>query len=531
MLKISRSQLIFAIVVTVLAFVLTYGLVGMPAYPDAYYHYNVAQRVAMGDGFVDDYLWIYIGAPDSLPAPSNLYWMPITGFVGSLGMRLFNASDSYQAAQFFLALMTAGVGIITYRLALILGGTTRHAWIAGLLSVIGGFFAVRWGTMDTFAPYAFIGSLALLFIGLGMTAKQRNWLYWILAGLFAGLGHLTRADGLLLILTAWAVLLFPFDFIRGKFAVLLKQRVMWFGIVTVFYVVAMSPWFIRNLNEIGTILPVGGTQSIWFTEYNDLFNYPPDASPDKLFADGLDIFIDSRWVAFTNNLGTFVAVEGLIVLTPLMLIGLWRRRDNLLLRGFWIFTVGIHLAMTFVFPFPGYRGGLFHAVAALIPFWMVLAMLGLDDVIDWIATRRRAWKAQTAKPIFSVMMLFIGIAITVTVALPARVPAQQGIGRLYEGIQERLPQSARVMINDPAQLYYFLGMGGVSIPNESVEIVPTIAEQYDIDYLVVELVTEDGFIGAAPLPFQFDANNPPDFLEPIPFDNRKDVRLYAIIKD
>jgi len=531
MFKISRSQLIFALAIMVLAFGLTYGLVGMPAYPDAYYHYNVANRLTLGDGFVDDYLWTYIGAPDSLPAPSNLYWMPMTGIVGSLGMRLFNAPDSYMAAQFFFALMTAGVGLITYRLALMFGGTLRHAWIAGLLSVIGGFFAARWGTMDTFAPYAFIGSLALLFIGLGMSAKQRNWLYWILAGVFAGLGHLTRADGLLLLLTAWAVLFFPFDFLNNKFLTIIKKRLFWLVLVTGCYVLTMSPWFIRNLDSIGTILPVGGTQSIWFAEYNDLFSYPPDASPDTLFADGLDTFIQSRWLAFTNNLGTFVAVEGLIVLTPLMLIGLWRRRQNLLLRGFWIFAIGIHLAMTLVFPFPGYRGGLFHAVAALIPFWMVLAMLGLDDVIDWIAKHRRTWKPQTAKPIFSIMMLFIGIAITVTVALPSRVTATNGIGRVYEGIRERLPQSARVMINDPAQLYYFLGMGGVSIPSEPVEIVPEIAEQYDVDYLLVEFVTDDGFIRAAPLKFQFDANNPPDFLEPIPFDNRKDVRLYAIVKE
>ncbi len=531
MLKISRSQLIFGLIIIVLAFGLTYGLVGMPAYPDAYYHYNVANRLAMGDGFVDDYLWIFIGAPDSLPAPSNLYWMPMTGILGSLGMSVFNAPDSYRAAQFFFALMTAGVGFITYRFAFLLGGRLRHAWIAGLLSVIGGFFAARWGTMDTFAPYAFIGALALLFMGLGMVAKQRNWLYWVLAGIFAGLGHLTRADGLLLILTAWSVLFFPFDFFKTKFINVFKQRLFWFGLVTLFYVLTMSPWFMRNLHEIGTILPVGGTQSIWFTEYNDLFNYPPDVSPDTLFADGLSVFGESRWVAFTNNLATFVAVEGLIVLTPLMLIGLWRRRDNLLLRGFWIFAVGIHLAMTFVFPFPGYRGGLFHAVAALIPFWMVLGILGLDDVVDWIAKRRRAWKPQTAKPIFSIMMLFIGIALTVTVALPASVGENQGLGRIYTGLQEQLPRSARIMINDPAQLYYFLGMGGVTIPNESVDIVPTIARQYDIDYLVLEFVTDDGFIGAAPINFQFDANNPPDFLEPIPFDNRKDVRLYAIIKD
>lgn len=533
MMKISRSQILFALVALLLGFTLTYSLVQMPAYPDAFYHFNAANRLIRGDGLVDDYLWTYLGAPGTLPAPSHLYWMPMTSIIASLGMGIFNAPNDYAAAQFFFALMVMGVGLIAYRLALLLNGGLRHAWIAGLLSLFGGFFAVRWGTMDTFAPYAFIGSLALLFIGLGLSSKHRHILYWILAGIFAGLGHLTRADGMLLILTAWAALLFPFDFLRSHNSRLhlIRQRLLSLLVVTIAYLAVMTPWFIRNFNEIGTSLPTGGTQSIWFTEYNDLFNYPPDASPDTLFKDGLDLFIESRSTAFVNNLATFVAVEGLIILTPLMLLGLWNRRQNSLLRGMWIFAVGIHLAMTFVFPYPGYRGGLFHAVAALVPFWMVLGVFGLDDVINSIAKRRRNWNANTAKPIFSIMLLLIGIAITVSVALPGRIGKSEGLHRVYEGIQERLPADARLMINDPAQLYYFLGMGGVTLPNESVGIVPTIAEQYDIDYLLVEFVTDDGFIRAAPLNFQFDANNPPDFLDPIPFTNRKDVRLYAIIRD
>lgn len=529
-MKISRSQILFTVIALILAFVLVRGLVKMPAYTDAYYHFNVANRLAKGDGFVDDFLWTYIGAPDVLPAPSNLYWMPMTSIIASAGMNLFNAPNDYASAQFFFIFFVAGAGILAYRLALMLDGGLRHAWIAGLLTMLGGFFAARWGTMDTFAPYALIGSLALLCIGLGISAKQRNGLYWILAGIFAGLGHLTRADGLILLLTAWAVLLFPFDFFQGNVKDLIRRRFMWLVLVTFFYILTMTPWFMRNLNEIGSILPVGGTQSIWFTEYNDIFSYPPDASPATLFADGFSTFIASRWTAFTSNLGTFIAVEGMVIIAPLMLIGLWVRRHKLLLRGMWIFAIGIHLAMTVVFPFPGFRGGLWHAVAALVPFWMVLGILGLDDVIDWVAKRRRTWNAPTAKLVFSAMLLFFGIVFTNMIASKAYV-AEGGLGRVYTGLQEILPPDARVMINDPAQLYYWLGMGGVTLPNEPVDIVPTIAKQYDIDYLFLEFVGDDGFIQAAPLDFQFDANNPPDFLEPIPFPNRKDVRLYAIITD
>ena len=528
----NRGTLLFIVIAIPLSFLLTQGLVGMPAYPDAYYHFNVANRLVVGDGFVDDYLWMYIGAPDNLPAPSHLYWMPMTSIIAGMGMGLFNAPDDYASAQFFFALMVAGAGLVGYQLAFLLKGNARHAWLAGLLTIIGGYFAVRWGTMDTFAPYALIGSLALLFIGLGMTANRRNWVYWILAGVFAGLGHLTRADGLILIMTSWAVLLFPFDYLKSGRLNLLKRRMGWLGIVTICYVLTMTPWFMRNLNEIGTILPVGGTQSIWFTEYNELFNYPPDASPERLFADGLDTFIDSRWLALTNNLGTFVAVEGLIIFTPFMLIGIWKRRYSQLIRGFWIFAIGIHVAMTFVFPFPGYRGGLFHAVSALVPFWMVMGFLGLDDTIDWIAKWRRTWRPRTAKPIFSILFFLICVALTWTIAMPSRVGSGGGIGgRVYAGILEHTTDASRIMINDPAQLYHFIERGGVAIPNASVDVVPEIADKYEIDYLLIEFVLEDGTMQNVPSRFRFNANNPPDFLQPIPFPNRKDVRLYEIILD
>ncbi len=64
-----------------------------------------------------------------------------------------------------------------------------------------------WGATDTFAPYALVGSAGLVFIGLALENGQnsrRAILYWSLAGAFAGLAHLTRADGLLVLFAAWA---------------------------------------------------------------------------------------------------------------------------------------------------------------------------------------------------------------------------------------------------------------------------------------------------------------------------------------
>lgn len=530
MRSIPRQVLAFAIISTLIAFSLVYGLVQQPGFTDAFYHINAANRLVSGQGLTDAYLWTYIGAPDSLPAPSHLYWMPMTSFTAAVGMALFNAPGDYQAAQFLLAVMLAAGGGFAFWLGLRCGKSYRHAWTAGIMTVTGGFFSRFWGATDTFTPYLFFGGLCLGWMGLAMTSEKRRWLFWLLAGGFAAAGHLTRADGLLLLLVGWAVILYPFDWLRGfKTQGFISTRLAWLLIFTAGYLLLMAPWFLRNLDAIGTPLPVGGTQSIWFTQYDDLFNYPPDASPQTLFAGGTTAFFETRWLGLRENFGTFIAIEGFVVLMPLMLIGLWAQRKEQFWRAFWIYALGLHLAMTFVFPFPGYRGGLFHSAAALLPFWSVLAVLGLDAVVDWIARRRRRWQPKTAKAVFTAGIWLLVLWLSWSVSSGRRV--LEGTPVLYNRLRETLPANSRIMINDPAQLYYFSGLGGVVLPNESVEIIPAIAAQYQIDYLLVEGVTPDGDILAAPAPLQFNPDAPPPFLIPLPPFETGNTRLYAITHD
>jgi hypothetical protein len=282
----------------------------------------------------------------------------------------------------------------------------------------------------------------------------------------------------------------------------------------------MSPWFIRNLNAIGTILPTGGAQAVWFTEYNDLFSYPPENSTETLFADGTGAFIESRMTAtFSNNgiLFQILAYEGTIVFTLLILLGLWNRRKEPFFRGIWIFALGLHLAFALVFPYPGMRGGFWHGSAALVPIWALVGLLGLDDAIAWIAKRRRTWRAQTAKMLFSVMLTLIVVVLSIAIS-----DRQNTYGyRNGEMLLEILPEGSRVMINDPSTLYYYTGIESVGLPNESPEVALEIAELYDIDYLVLEK-------GDVPKPLQFEQI--PDFLIPIETE-REGVRIYAFNRD
>lgn len=561
-----RGWILFALLALVGAFALM-RLSAAPGYTDSYYHFNAATRLVSGDGLTDPYLWTYIGAPETLPSPSHRYWMPLTSLVAALGMGLANAPGDYAAATWPFALMLAGTALTGFWLGRRLGGRARHAWIAGLLTLFSGFFTRFWGQTDTFAPYALVGSLCLVALGYtntmgfqrrgdpmwspddglpeGRTPRRsslqppsvgtgqalsadkrnlRNWILFALTGILAGLAHLTRADGVLLLLVGCAAALWP---VRGeRYPVILRRALQGLVIMTLAYLLVMLPWFAHNMAVSGTLLPVGGTQAIWFREYNDLFNYPPDSSPGTFFADGIAPLFTTRWEAFSSNLGTFIAVEGLVVMMPLMLLGLWVRRHDGFLRGFWLYALGLHLAMTLVFPFPGYRGGLFHSAAALIPWWAALGVAGLDDAVDWAARRRRQWRAGTAKVIFSAALLVVALFLSLSTGLANRVGG--GTPRLYDELRAILPENARVMINDPAALYYFTGLGGVVLPNESPDVIPEVARRYGVSYLLLQDVTADGRAAdAAPPPLWPVLTGDYSFLTPISLDV-PGVRLYAI---
>jgi hypothetical protein len=521
-----RERLLFGGIALVGAWILVRFLVTGPGYTDAHYHFNAANQLVSGHGLTDHYLWVYIGAPDSLPAPSHLYWMPLTSLLAALGMWLLNAPGNYAAAQVPLALMFAGTVGLAFWLGARLGQSRRHAWLAGVLTLLSGFFVRFWGATDTFAPYALAGGLCLVMIGRALETGRHR--FWLLAGGLAALGHLTRADGLLLLLTGWAAVLWPFYRLpeqrQAEGGVLRRaQAGFW---LTLAYGLVMLPWFVRNLNAVGTPLPVGGAQGVWFTEYNDLFSYPAAAGPQVFFADGLGLLLRSRWEALLSNLGTLVAVEGLIVLAPLMLVGLWRRRGQPFLRGFWVYAVGLHLAMTLVFPYPGMRGGLFHSVAALLPWWMALGAVGLDDVVDWAARRRRNWNARMAKRVFSGALVVFAVALSASVALPVR--EYDPLPLLHQALQARVPADARVMINDPSALFHYTGLGGVVLPNEAPPVILDIARQYDVDYLVLEwAITDDGPQLAASRKLAEMVTILPEFLTELEFDV-PNTRLYAI---
>ncbi len=476
-----------------LVFVLALGWAGLlaalieqPGYTDAYYYYNAAERWVGGQGLTDPYLWTYLDAPDTLPTPAFHYWMPLTSLLAAGSMALFGTH--FGAAQIPSALSFAALVTLTYALGVAVGGARRHGVLGALLVAFGGFYTPFWTTTDAFALYGLVGAGALVAIGRGKCAgalppapreKVRRssaaWRWYVLGGALSGLAHLTRADGVLLLGVLLAVALWP------------RPRAHWRGALAglLAYLLVVLPWLVRNWAQFGAPLPSGGLSTAWLRSYDDLVAYPPNLRAADFWAWGAENILASRWEAFRNNLGTFIAVETWVVLGPFALGALWARRKQPFWWGGALYALGLHAAMTLVFAFPGYRGGLFHSAAALLPFWAVLSVLGLEAGVGWLA-RLRAWPRAQAQRVFSGAAVALAVALSLGV-LSARLPRWNANGDFYRTLADDLPPDAVVMVNDPPALYYHTGLAGVVVPNADPSVLPQIARQYGVTHLLLDV--------------------------------------------
>src|SRR5260221_7848825 len=178
-----------------------------PGYTDAYYYFNAGQRLAQGKGLTDVALWTYIGllSGSGLPVPSHLYWMPLTSLVAAAAM--FIGGPTFGAARIPFVLMYAALGVTGFGIGVTLGESRRVGWMAGLLTLFGGFFMPYWTSTNTFGLYGLVGSLTLLAMGRGRMTGDLRW--YAVGGALAGLAHLTRADGVLMVIVLVVVAIWP----------------------------------------------------------------------------------------------------------------------------------------------------------------------------------------------------------------------------------------------------------------------------------------------------------------------------------
>jgi hypothetical protein len=466
-----------------------------PSYMDAAYSYDIALNLTRGGGFVEPFLWNYLDDPAGLPHPSHLYWMPFPTVLAWVGLTILG--ESYRSAQIPFVIIATLLPVVSYWVAVQTTNQRRHGWLAGLLMLFSGFYVPFWGHTDNFAPFALVGSLSLIAAWQAGWAREKGHspVVWALvAGGLVGLAHLSRADGLLLLIViglAWVKFLIS-NLLSPEADKERRLEITDIVLVILGYILVMLPWFIRNWAVSGAPLPAAGAGTIWLTTYDDLYSYGRELSPQTYLAWGWNNILRSKLDALWLNLQTVLAVLCMIFLVPLVPIGWWRTRRHPLFQLAAWYALLLFLAMTFIFTFPGPRGGLFHSGGALLPFIFSAASVGLDVLIEWVAARRQGWDPRLAKRVFSVGL--VGIALLVSgfvyyqkVVVETR---QQGSSAPYSHLVEWLHAEGRgdaiVMVGDPTSYWYHGGGPSIVVPNEPVETVLAVADRYGARYLVLD---------------------------------------------
>jgi 4-amino-4-deoxy-L-arabinose transferase-like glycosyltransferase len=448
----------------------------LPGYLDAYYYFGGALQLARGHGLTEPYLWNYLAPVHVLPAPSHLYWMPLTSFVAAPFLALAGSENSnpalFRFAQIPFVLLASALPLLSYAVAARTTGLRRHALAAALLTLFSAFYFVFWTNTDAFALYGLAAGGALFASGLAVQHQSLRW--FLVAGVCAGLAHLTRADGIVVLLVVLAGLLKRSAIRDSRYAL----RTTRYALVCLLgYLLVMLPWFLRNWLAMGTPLAPGGMRVLWLTHYDDLFNYPADTlTSARYFAQGWGAILESKGAACLTNLGTVIGPLGNIAAFPFILMGLWKLRRHPLYSLPLLYAVVLFALMTLVFTFPGARGGLFHSGAALLPFFSAAALVGLDASVDWVARRLPHWQPEKSRPVFTVLLVTLALGLTGLVFRQRvigpdwRSPANDKRDSVYADIGQWLSNAnsfsdSVVAVGNPPGFYYFTHHPSIVIPN------------------------------------------------------------------
>ena len=480
-----------------------------PGYMDAAYYTAGAVQLAQGDGLSEPFLWNYLDDPAGIPHPGFLYWMPLPSLLAAPFAALL--PGSFFALQFPFALLSALLPLVAYGLAWEVTGRRRDAWLAGLLTLFSGFFFPYWTLPETFTPFALFGSTALwLSAHRSKSTGKRgdkgamfpaSCLLPLASGVLVGLAHLTRADGVLLLpVVALAPLVFPQPrttqhathsvTCHSSFRHLSFRHLSFhhLSFVILGYLLAMAPWFLRNIALIGAPLSPTGTQTLWLRTYDDIFCYNCDLSLRSYLAWGWPNILRSKLWAAGINLERFLAEDCLIFLLPFTLLGLYRLRRHPSFTLSLIYLALIYLAHSLAFTFPGPRGGFFHASAALLPFLHAAAAEGLDAAIRW-AARRRRWNTRQARRVFAAATVALALTLSVHITVE-KLPSWRTAYTAYEQIGQWLaqeePTAGTVMVANPPAFWYYTDHPCVVVPNGDVETLLATARRYDVSHVVLD---------------------------------------------
>jgi hypothetical protein len=492
------SDYLLLLIIGGIAILVVSGFQSSPGYMDSEYYYGGGMRLAQGYGFTEVILWNYLDDPVGLPHPSHTYWMPLASLLAGGGMKLFG--EKFIAAKIGFVLIAVCVPLLTAWFSFTLTRQRLLSNLSGLLAIFSGFYLPNFPTTDTFGICMILGTLVLFSIQKWETT-YRNWswrsiLTFCLFGILTGVMHLTRADGILWILLGlmWIVL----NWLKLKD----HHNSTWYiipysAVMIVAYLVIMGAWYLRNYLSYGSIFPAGSSHALWLLDYNELFSYPGTLlTSQRWIQSGLESIIKIRLWAIGQNALSALVVQGSIVLSPFIILGLWKYRKDSRVQFGVLAWLSSYLLMSLIFPFVGVRGGFFHSSAALQPLFWSMAPVGMISFIDLMGHLRK-WNIKRTRIVFSVGLIVIATFVTILI-FNNRVLGHESTQPVWGEDYQRYTdmESALldygagseqiVMVNNAPGYYSCNGRPSISIPNGDLNTVLSVAERYHAKYLLLE---------------------------------------------
>jgi hypothetical protein len=190
----------------------------------------------------------------------------------------------------------------------------------------------------------------------------------------------------------------------------------------------------------------------------------------------------------------FSVLVGALALVPFLVIGAWKRRRDAVFGPYFGYAA-LLFAFSAIVSAVHVPGGTFiHSAVALAPHAYVLALEGIVIAVAWIGRRRRTWKPDRAARIF--VSSAVGFGVLAAVWGSFSVHGSWDVKRqraqvVAHGLADAgaLPDD-RVMSIDASGTRYWTGHGGVVLVNDPIDTVESVAQAYDIRWLVLE--TADG---------------------------------------
>jgi hypothetical protein len=197
-----------------------------------------------------------------------------------------------------------------------------------------------------------------------------------------------------------------------------------------------------------------------------------------------------RAEALLQNMSTAFFAQGLIVLFPLTVIGIYHFRHMVRIQVGLLGWFLLLLLESLLFPFASVNGGFFHAGTAFQPLWFALAPVGLETLVVRFSKIKsplpqRAALFQFSLAVFAI--LFSAILVKFRVIDTGWNEGEY----LYQSVDSFLVDHGAhtdeiVMTRNPPAYFIMTQRQAVVVPYGDVQTLLDAARKYNVGYVVLE---------------------------------------------